>query len=331
MQTAFAAADARHHGVSKRRLEASDLSIPFRGARLAADAPSTVANLAAAYARRMPPAQFFSHSTAALLNDVPLPLGLEGDPRLHVSVFAGSPQPRVRGVIGHQVERNRTGTLVVGGIRMTDAATTWCQLGTLVGVDDLVAAGDFLLTGTAASEGRGPVATIPMLTMAVERHRGSVGSARLRAALPMLRRGPLSRRETLLRLRILRAGLPEPRLNFKVHDPRLGSYVPIVDFAYPEYRIAVEYEGDHHRTPEQFRRDIRRYERLQDIGWLVVRVSAVDVPDVDVAASPETDDASRETDAAARETDAAARETDAASRETTDRIAARLRQRGWRG
>lgn len=279
------------------------LRAPYRGARLAADAEQTLANLAAAYAQRMPPTQFFSHSTAALLNGVPLPLGLEGDRRLHVSVFAGSPQPRVRGVIGHQVESSRTHTLVIGGITMTDAATTWCQLATQMGVDDLVAAGDFLITGKAPLRGRGPVASIPMLDAAVARHRGSVGAGRLRVALPLIRRGPLSRRETLLRLRIIRAGLPEPQLNFEVHDPRLGSYVPMIDFAYPEYRVAIEYEGDHHRTPEQFRRDIRRYERLQDIGWLIVRVTAVDVPDHDGEAS----------------------------RETTDRIAARLRQRGWRG
>lgn len=310
IQTAFAAAEARRQGVTRRRLEASDLRIPFRGARLAAEAPSTVTSLAIAYARRMPPTQFFSHSTAALLNGVPLPLRLEVDPRLHVSVFAGSPQPRVRGVIGHQLDASRTRTLVAGGLPTTDAATTWCQLATLMGLDDLVAAGDFLITGRAALGGRGPVASVPMLAEATARHRGSAGAGLLRAALPLVRRGPLSRRETLLRLRIGRAGLPEPQLNFEVHDPRLGTYVPIVDFAYPEYRVAIEYEGDHHRTPEQFRRDIRRYERLQDIGWLVVRVSAVDVPDID-------DDASRENEAA--------------SRETTDRIAARLRQRGWSG
>jgi hypothetical protein len=302
VHVAFAAADARRHGVSKRRLEASDLLTPYRGARLAADAESSVVNLAAAYARRMPPTQFFSHSTAALLNGVPLPLHLEADRRLHVSVFVGSPQPRVRGVIGHQLEPSRTRTLAAGGILMTDAATTWCQLATLMDVDDLVAAGDFLLTGSAALGDRGPVASIPMLVEAVARHRGSVGAGRLRVALPLLRPGPLSRRETLLRLRIVRAGLPEPELNFEVHDPRLGTFVPVVDFADPDYRVAVEYEGDHHRTPEQFRRDIRRYERLQDIGWLVVRVSAADVPDVDGSAS----------------------------REATDRIAARLRQRGWR-
>lgn len=303
-QAAFGASDARALGASRRRLAASDLRAPFRGARLLADADPSVPNLAAAYARRMPPSHFFSHATAAILNGVPLPLRLESDRRLHVSVLAGHAQPRVRGVIGHQLEPARAGTVITGGLRMTDAATTWCQLASLIGVDDLVAAGDYLLTGRPGSR-RSPVATIPMLATAVDLHRGTVGIAKLRAALPMLRRGPLSRRESLLRLRIVRAGLPEPQLNFVVVDPRLGSYAPMVDFAYPEFRIAIEYEGDHHRTPAQFRLDIRRYERLQDIDWIIVRVNGDDVPEVDPDGT--------------------------GTRETTGRIAARLRQRGWCG
>jgi hypothetical protein len=153
--------------------------------------------------------------------------------------------------------------------------------------------------------GRAAFATIPMLATAVDLHRGSAGITTLRAALPQLRAGPLSRRESFLRLRIVRPGLPEPLLDFVVADSRLAGCEPMVDLAYPDYRVAIEYEGDHHRTPAQFRRDIRRYERLQDIDWIVVRVNGDDVPDTDPDGR--------------------------ATRETTDRIAMRLRQRGWRG
>jgi len=42
-------------------------------------------------------------------------------------------------------------------------------------------------------------------------------------------------------------------------------------------KIALEYEGDHHRTDRrQFRRDIRRFEALADMGWLTIRVTAED-------------------------------------------------------
>ena len=41
--------------------------------------------------------------------------------------------------------------------------------------------------------------------------------------------------------------------------------------------VAVEYEGDHHRTDRrQFNKDIRRMEILTDLGWIVVRVTSED-------------------------------------------------------
>ena len=77
------------------------------------------------------------------------------------------------------------------------------------------------------------MATIELLADAVDRHGGTQGVARLRTALPLLRFGPLSRRETLVRLRMIRAGLPEPSLNYEVHAARHDGYVPVVDLALP--------------------------------------------------------------------------------------------------
>ena len=287
-RVAFSSSEARALGATKARLEASDLTTPFRGSRMLAGSAPTVRQLAMAYATRMQPGQFFSHATAAVLNGVPLPTPIEADPRLHVSAVAGGSRPRSRGVVGHVVDASRTGTLIIGGVPMTDAATTWCQLGAMLGVDDLVAVGDFLVTGRRKLGGPPPAATHDTLARAVELHRGSTGVAVLRAALPLVRVGPLSRRESLLRRRIVRAGLPEPEVAFVVRDARLAGFEPTVDLAYPRYRIAIEYEGDHHRVPLQFRRDIRRYERLQDVGWVVIRVSAIDVPDGELAGSEET-------------------------------------------
>ncbi|MFE5673092.1 endonuclease domain-containing protein [Agromyces sp. NPDC056523] len=298
----FAVHRAVELGATRRRLEASDLRTPFRGSRLQVDAPPGLASLAMAYAARMPPTQFFSHTTAARLNGVPLPGRIEDDRRLHVSVMGGDAQPRVRGVIGHQVEQSRTKVITGGGMRMTDPATTWCQLARYVGLEDLVAAGDHLLTVRDLGGRRDSYTSVPALTHAAAAHRGSTGIALLREALPLLRPGPLSRRESLLRVRIVRAGLPEPVVAHRVVEPALDGYEPTVDLAYPEYRIAMEYEGDHHRDPIQFRRDIARYERLQDVGWIVIRVTGDDLPDVPTASSARM----------------------------LDRIADRLERRGWR-
>ena len=48
-----------------------------------------------------------------------------------------------------------------------------------------------------------------------------------------------------------------------------------LDMGWPDLKIALEYDGDHHRTdPAQFARDIVRLEELAALGWLVIRVAA---------------------------------------------------------
>jgi very-short-patch-repair endonuclease len=56
-----------------------------------------------------------------------------------------------------------------------------------------------------------------------------------------------------------------------------GRFLARVDFAYPQWRIAIEYEGDHHRERAAFRRDVSRYNALRAAGWLVLRFTADDV------------------------------------------------------
>ena len=276
---AFSALRARELGVTPGRLRGGDLETPRRGIRHRVGAPPTVVELIAAMGERMPQHHCLSHASAALLNGVPLPLAIEQDARVHVSVLGEGAMPRGRGVVGHRIDPARAVVIDAGGIRVTDAATTWCQLATVLGLDDLVAAGDVIVTGGAPVGGRRGAASVTALAAAVDRHRGSPGASLLREALPLVRYGPLSRRESLVRLRLVRAGLPEPRLNFRVRECETDGRHTVVDLAYPAYRVAIEYEGDHHRSPAQFRRDLRRIERLHDAGWIVIRATADDVPD----------------------------------------------------
>jgi very-short-patch-repair endonuclease len=81
--------------------------------------------------------------------------------------------------------------------------------------------------------------------------------------------------ETLLRLLLVRAGLPEPLLNPEV---AVGGGVLHPDLVYPQWGVVLEYEGDQHRTdPRQWRHDIWRREALESAGWRVVRVHRDDV------------------------------------------------------
>jgi very-short-patch-repair endonuclease len=58
-----------------------------------------------------------------------------------------------------------------------------------------------------------------------------------------------------------------------------GRFVARVDFAWPEHKLALEYDGLWHAEPGQFAKDRRRLNRLQAAGWRVVFVTAADLHD----------------------------------------------------
>ncbi|HXR45184.1 MAG TPA: DUF559 domain-containing protein, partial [Pseudolysinimonas sp.] len=155
------------------------------------------------------------------------------------------------------------------GLRVLSPADTWCSLGTVLGVPDLVAVADFLLEG-APLGGIRAECTREELEDAVARRRDVPGVPRLRAALPLARSGAWSRPESLLRVALHQCGLPEPALNHPV-----GRF--FVDLAWPGVRFGIEYDGDHHRDPAQFARDIERQELIADEGWRLMRVTRADL------------------------------------------------------
>ncbi|MDG4763609.1 DUF559 domain-containing protein [Solwaraspora sp. WMMD406] len=86
--------------------------------------------------------------------------------------------------------------------------------------------------------------------------------------------------ESRLRLLLHDAGLPKPTPQYEVRtpDPTGGvKFIARVDLAYPQWKIAIEYEGDHHRERAAFRRDVHRFNALRSAGWLALRFTADDV------------------------------------------------------
>lgn len=93
-----------------------------------------------------------------------------------------------------------------------------------------------------------------------------------RRAASLVRERVDSPQETRLRLCLVLAGLPEPDVNpvVKVDGRRVGR----VDLLLRRWRVALEYEGDQHRTDKrQWNVDIARHELLHDGGWALVRVT----------------------------------------------------------
>lgn len=84
--------------------------------------------------------------------------------------------------------------------------------------------------------------------------------------------GAESPQESRLRVRIVVAGLPPPVTQYVVE--RDGRFVARVDLAWPEYRVAVEYDGVWHAESDQIHRDRRRLNRLLGSDWIVLHVTA---------------------------------------------------------
>jgi very-short-patch-repair endonuclease len=71
-------------------------------------------------------------------------------------------------------------------------------------------------------------------------------------------------------------GLPIPKLQYEIIDA--NGQRRRVDFAWPDERVAVEYDGvDWHSGADAMRRDRERHGALLDVGWVVIAIVSDDV------------------------------------------------------
>jgi hypothetical protein len=295
----FSVQQAREAGVSASRLRARDLTKPYRGVRTdpaRTDPPAEeddklsagrraeldLMRRARQYGMGMSDEAFFTHITAAVMWGVPLPTGTVTE-ILDVGMLTPGRAPRGAGIRGHQIAAHLGSARVhpLHALRVASPATTWAMLGAVLQHPyDLVAAADHLVRIPRMPGGFEPApgarteacATVTQLAAAVTSGR-RVGIGALREALPRVRTGASSRRETWLRLILVDAGLPEPMLDHDVRDVD-GRFIACLDLAYPDLRIGVEYDGDHHRTEAgQWAHDVDRLDRLAEEGWRIIRAT----------------------------------------------------------
>jgi hypothetical protein len=87
--------------------------------------------------------------------------------------------------------------------------------------------------------------------------------------------------ESWVRVALVQAGVPGCVPQFEVWDG--DRFVARVDLAWPEVKVAIEYEGAYHFEGVQIVRDAGRLQRLAAAGWLVIRLSAADLRDLPAA------------------------------------------------
>jgi len=110
--------------------------------------------------------------------------------------------------------------------------------------------------------------------------RGQWRSTRASELLPLVDGRSQSPPESRVRVACARAGLPTPVPQFVVVDED-GRWLGQVDLAWPEAKLIVEYEGAYHFDDLQIVKDDERYLRFRAAGWRVIRLSSLDLHDLD--------------------------------------------------
>ncbi|WFE25178.1 DUF559 domain-containing protein [Solwaraspora sp. WMMD791] len=235
-----------------------------------------------AVAVRLPPGAAIYGLSAALLWGVDLlPHRSTVPAPVHVAVPTKArpdPQPRIRYAnLALDWEYDVTS---LSGMPVTTGVRTAYDLGRLLPRADALVALDALL--------RRRTCTRTQLSAYVDAHPGRRQVKQLRELLMLAEPLSESPMESRLRLLLHDAGLPKPTPQYEVRTPAPGStgsadsavggrFIARVDLAYPGLKIAIEYEGDHHREQATFRRDVHRFNALRAAGWLALRFTADDV------------------------------------------------------
>ncbi len=179
------------------------------------------------------------------------------------------PRHQLRPVDGLVVHRRDGAPLVIVGERpATSPAWTAVEVARSLRRPRALATLDAALRTALCSRGQ--------LCRAATEQAGRRGIVAVRELLVHADPRAESPMESEARLAMIDGGLPMPELQYEIIDG--NGELRRVDFAWPDYRLAVEYDGvDWHSEPDALRRDRRRQAALQDIGWTVIAIVFDDV------------------------------------------------------
>ena len=257
-------------GIRPERLYRTDMTPISRGIHRSGAEDLSAQDHAAALAASLPET-CLSHVTAAAALGLWLPPEVRGDPRIHLTQPAGTTL-RIRrpGVVSHRRPLPEGQLMEIGGVPTTTPARTWFDLSSVCSVRHLVMLGDHLVRAPRPKfEGRAhPHATPEELRTTIDSSGKVRGKRRAREALQLIRVGADSPPETALRLSLTEAGLPEPELQVPP-APRLAEWFP-ADLGYPRLKIAIQYDGEPHFSPERARWDQTRNNEFRTRDWLLL-------------------------------------------------------------
>jgi very-short-patch-repair endonuclease len=241
----------------------------YRGIYADADLPDSFGTRLGGATLLVPPSAVFSGRTAAYLHGAPT-LVEPGTP-VEVSVPVGV---RFGPVVGLRIRQTTLPPSDVGIIRSwrcTTAVRSALDIARWEPLIEAVVALDVLLARVVVGRSE------------LREAAGSMGSRRgarrTQRAVALADHRAESPPESRLRVLLALAGLSAVP-QFTVRNAS-GDFVARVDLAFPEHRVAIEYDGAWHGEPGQFAKDRRRLNALVAAGWTVVHVTAADLRDAE--------------------------------------------------
>lgn len=248
---------AERHGHSRRVLQGHRFQIIFPRVYAAATLEHTPRMLVQAALLAAPEHCAASHHSGLLL------YGIDVGEDLMPHLATLDPEPiRIRGITTHRL--SVMSTRVVDGWRLLSPELCLSTAATKLSLVDVVIAADAIYDRRLASPGR--------LDHFLRHHHGA-GVRKARRAAHLSRAGSESPRETYVRVMLELAGLPPLVCNRSYGDE--AGFIARLDLSWPEWKIAIEYDGRQHGLSlAQRERDVRRRERMERLGWVFIVITA---------------------------------------------------------
>lgn len=260
----FSTAQAIEAGLSRRALQSHPWRHVFRDVWVHRDVEDSREMRLAAAKLVLPPYGVLRGLTAAWVHGVDV--RRESDFEVHVGFPKGKRIRKRPGLDICQETLEESDWVVIDGVRVTT------PLRTAFDCLRLLRGGERLVVGDALThEG---------LVTVEDLRRYFAGQRRLRnlrigeALIDELEPKSESPMETRTRVVITAAGLPRPEAQWVVRTAG-GRFLARLDLAYPDLKIAIEYDGAWHW--KQRRNDERRRAAVRALGWVVLVFDADDV------------------------------------------------------
>lgn len=256
----FCRAEARAAGLSPATLRSGQFQRIFYDAYVAASVPITTRLRAVTALKIAVPGAFVSHHTAAELWGGVVPTVTE----THLTVPRKHDRLVRQGVRSHVTSGAEPVTF--RGLPMTSPTQTFLDLaGAGLNLVELVVLGDSLVKAKR---------TTPQALIDAAIAWGGSGARMARRAARFVREGVDSPMESRLRMLIVLAGLPEPRVG-RILRGADGHWRRRFDLSYDEYCLLVEYDGRQHaENTQQWLGDMSRSEELDRLGLRIIIVTA---------------------------------------------------------